>query len=56
MAETRKRNWAFIIYPEGNPPAPEDWKEQLQAQLVASYGGDFALKKGGCPLEVTEKK
>lgn len=37
MAETRKRNWAFIIYPEGNPPAPEDWKEQLQAQLVPGF-------------------
>lgn len=37
MVETRKRNWAFIIYPEGNPPAPEDWKEQLQAQFVPGF-------------------
>lgn len=26
-ANTKKRNWAFVLYPES---APEDWEEQLQ--------------------------
>lgn len=28
---TKKRNWAFVLYPtEGNPPAPADWLEKLK--------------------------
>ena len=27
MAVTKKRNWAFVLYPES---APSDWREQLQ--------------------------
>lgn len=27
MANIKKRNWAFVLYPES---APDDWKEQLQ--------------------------
>lgn len=34
MAEKRKRNWAFVLYPES---APEDWREQLRRLLIPGY-------------------
>lgn len=31
MAKTmKKRHWAMIVYPEGNPPAPDNWREILR--------------------------
>lgn len=32
--EQRKRNWAFVVYPES---APEDWREQLRGMLVPGF-------------------
>lgn len=32
--ETRKRNWAFVVYPES---APENWREFLQKLLVPGF-------------------
>jgi hypothetical protein len=26
----KSRYWAFVVYPEGNPPAPTDWVDRLQ--------------------------
>lgn len=34
MAEKRKRNWAFVLYPES---APEGWQEMLRDMLVPGY-------------------
>lgn len=34
MADARKRNWAFVVYPES---APEDWREKLREMLVPGY-------------------
>lgn len=34
MAESRKRNWVFVIYPES---APENWRAQLKAMLVPGF-------------------
>lgn len=52
MAEkknTKKRNWAFVLYPES---APEDWKEQLQLaglQCAISPLHDKDLNADGTP-------
>ena len=34
MKEVRKRNWAFILYPES---APEDWRVRLRDMLVPGF-------------------
>jgi len=28
---SKSRYWVWCVYPVGNPPAPENWREQLQA-------------------------
>jgi len=32
--EQRKRNWAFVVYPDS---APQDWREQLRGMLVPGF-------------------
>lgn len=32
--ENRKRNWAFVVYPDS---APEDWREKLRGLLVPGF-------------------
>lgn len=34
MAEKRKRNWVFVVYPES---APKDWREILRQMLVPGF-------------------
>lgn len=34
MAESRKRNWVFVLYPDS---APENWREQLRDMLVPGF-------------------
>ena len=34
MAENRKRNWVFVLYPDS---APENWREQLREMLVPGF-------------------
>lgn len=34
MAEKRKRNWAFVLYPDS---APDNWLELLQDELVPGF-------------------
>lgn len=34
MAENRKRNWVFVVYPES---APENWREMLREMLVPGF-------------------
>lgn len=34
MAENRKRNWVFVVYPES---APENWREKLREMLVPGF-------------------
>ena len=34
MAENRKRNWVFVLYPDS---APENWREQLRDMLVPGF-------------------
>lgn len=34
MAENRKRNWVFVVYPES---APENWREVLREMLVPGF-------------------
>ena len=34
MAESRKRNWVFVLYPES---APKNWREQLRDMLVPGF-------------------
>lgn len=34
MADQRKRNWVFVVYPES---APENWREILRNELVPGF-------------------
>jgi hypothetical protein len=34
MADTRKRNWVFVVYPDS---APENWQDILRSELVPGY-------------------
>lgn len=34
MAENRKRNWVFVVYPDS---APDNWREMLREMLVPGF-------------------